>query len=138
MRIVSSICRFGAALAELLLLRARRKPARDAATAETEARAAVARHDEDAVNAAIEDGRLRRTARRSGFCVLEIIVAIFILALCFAFGCVRTRTLVIPADRRVIYVDEGDLHGWLVPDATMADLVGEHVSSSILEQNKGE
>lgn len=139
MSIISSICRFGAALAELLLLRARRKPARDAEQTATDAREAVARHDEEAVNAAIEDARLRRAARRrSGFCALEILAVIVILAQALAFGCVRvrTRTLVIPADRHTVHLVHEGVEGWFVPDATMADLVESYVLDS--QNPKGE
>lgn len=136
MRLVSSICRFCACLAELFLLRAKRKPAADAQAAAADAREAVARHDEDAVNTAIENARLRRAARRrSGFCALEIVAAILILALCLVFGC-RTRTLVIPADRHVVHIVHEGVEGWLVPDATMADLVESYVLDS--QKPKGE
>ena len=130
MRIVSSICRFGAALAELFLLRSRRKPSVEAEKAARDAREAVARHDEAAVNDAIENARLRRAARRSGFCAIEILVAILLLALCLAFGCVRTRTLVIPADRHTVHIVHEGVEGWFVPDATMADLVESYVLDS--------
>lgn len=133
MRIVSSICRLGAVLAELFLLRAKRKPAAEAQAAASDAREAVVRHDEAAVNAAIEDARLRRAARRrSGFCVLEIVLAILILALALTFGCVRTRTrtLVIPADRHTVHIVHDGVEGWFVPDATMADLVESYVLDS--------
>ena len=139
MRLVSAICRLGAAIAELFLLRSKRKPSAEAEQAATDAREAVAHHDEDAVNAAIEDARLRRAARRrSGFCVLEILVAILILALCLAFGCVRvrTRTLVIPADRHTVHIVHEGVEGWFVPDATMADLVESYVLDS--QTPKGE
>lgn len=131
MRIVSSICRFGAALAELLLLRARRKPARDAEQAATDAREAVARHDEEAVNAAIEDARLRRAARKSGACAC-IVLVVLLIVLATAFGCVRvrTRTLVIPADRHTVHIVHEGVEGWFVPDATMADLVESYVLDS--------
>lgn len=124
------LIRLGACLAELFLLRAKRKPVADAQAAATDAREAVARHDEDAVNTAIENARLRRAARRrSGFCTLEIVAAILILALCLAFGCVRTRTrtLVIPADRHVVHIVHEGVEGWLVPDATMADMLESYV-----------
>jgi hypothetical protein len=127
------LIRLGACLAELFLLRAKRKPAADAQAAATDAREAVARHDEDAVNTAIENARLRRAARRrSGFCAIEIVAAILILALCLAFGCVRTRTrtLVIPADRHVVHIVHEGVEGWFVPDATMADLVESYVLDS--------
>lgn len=139
MRLVSSICRFCACLADLLLLRAKRKPAAEAQAAATDAREAVARHDEDAVNTAIENARLRRAARRrSGFCALEIVAAILILALCLAFGCVRvrTRTLVIPADRHTVHIVHEGVEGWFVPDAAMADLVESYVLDS--QNPKGE
>ena len=139
MRLVSAICRLGAAIAELFLLRSKRKPSAEAEQAADDAREAVARHDEDDVNAAIEDARLRRAARRrSGFCVLEILVAILILALCLAFGCVRvrTRTLVIPADRHTVHIVHEGVEGWFVPDATMADLVESYVLDS--QTPKGE
>lgn len=131
MRIVSSICRLGAAIAELFLLRAKRKPAADVQAAAADAREAVARHDEEAVNTAIENARLRRAARRrSGFFAIEIVAAILLLAFCLAFGCVRTRTLVIPADRHVVHIVHEGVEGWFVPDATMADLVESYVLDS--------
>lgn len=129
MRIVASICRLGAALAELLLLRARRKPAADAQAAAADAREAVARHDEDAVNTAIENARLRRAARKSGACAC-VVLAILLIVLATAFGCVRTRTLVIPADRHVTLIVHEGVQGWFVPDATMADLVEADIIES--------
>ena len=137
MRLVSAICRFGAALAELLLLRARRKPAADAEAAAANAREAVARHDEAAVNASIEDARLRRAARKSGACAC-IVLGILLLVLATAFGCVRvrTRTLVIPADRQTVHIVHEGVEGWFVPDATMADRVESYVLDS--QKPKGE
>ena len=137
MRLVSSICRFCACLAELLLLRAKRKPAADAQAAAAEAREAVARHDEDAVNSAIENARLRRAARKSGACAC-VVLAILLLILATAFGCVRvrTRTLVIPADRHTVHIVHEGVEGWFVPDATMADLVESCVLDS--QNPKGE
>lgn len=137
MRLVSSICRFCACLAELFLLRAKRKPAADAQAAAADAREAVARHDEDAVNSAIENARLRRAARKSGACAC-VVLAILLLILATAFGCVRvrTRTLVIPADRHTVHIVHEGVEGWFVPDATMADLVESYVLDS--QKPKGE
>lgn len=131
------LVRLAACLAELFLLRARRKPAADAQAAAADAREAVARHDEEAVNAAIENARLRRAARKSGACAC-VVLAVLLLILATAFGCVRvrTRTLVIPADRHTVHIVHEGVEGWFVPDATMADLVESYVLDS--QKPKGE
>lgn len=131
------LVRLAACLAELFLLRAKRKPAADADAAAADVREAVARHDEEAVNTAIENARLRRAARKSGCCAC-LVLAFLLLVLLAAFGCVRvrTRTLVIPADRNTCHIVHEGVEGWFVPDATMADIVESYVLDS--QKPKGE
>lgn len=136
MRFLIAIARAIAGISALLLLWARRKPSTAAEQAAADAREAVARHDEAAVNSAIESARLRREARKSGSVtipILPIILAVILLLLATVFGCVRvrTRTLVIPADRKTVHIVHDGIPGWFVPDATMADIVESYVLDSM-------
>ena len=125
-RIISAICRFGAALSELLLLRAKRKPKAEAENAVREAREAVGKHDVAAVNRIIEESRLKR----GGAAEVSVVALLAVLCLGMAIvsGCVRT--MIIPADREVAEVEIEGVHYWLVPDATYSDIMEGYVRDS--------
>lgn len=116
---LGAVLRLAAAVAELLLLKRRAKPAEE----RRKARAAVAEGDADGVNAAIEEARLRR----KGCACVRVLAAVALCGL-LAAACVRTRVIAIDGGRTVERMEKADgTPGWFVPDATMADLVEAYV-----------
>lgn len=130
MKALSAVLRFAAAVAELLLLKRRAQPVEE----RRKAREAVAAGDADAVNAALEEARLRR---KKGSCLVELLFALALVAVACAFGCVRTRVIAIDGARTVERMEKADgrTPGWFVPDATMADMVEATVRLGQEERN---
>ena len=134
---LSSVSRAGAAISELLLLKSKRKPAEEARAirqkardAAQDAREAVARHDEDEVNRIIQ-----RAEDRRGACLVAVPMALAVVALSVLLGCVRVqeKLVVVPADRKVAYMEVEGRPGWWVPDVTMGMLLANTARVAELE-----
>jgi hypothetical protein len=101
-----------------------------------EARKGVAEGDEETINRLIEEKRQQKSVSESGhiecfvlFSMMLILGSIFALS-----GCItRTKTIVVPADRQVVRMEMGNVKGWFVPDATMADLMETYVKTQKTE-----
>lgn len=123
-RIISAICRLGAALAELFLLK-RKKDEREAPSkAAQEIRQAIAEGDQEAVNLKLEEARLKR---QHGSILVCVLAAVLLVAACLLFGCVRTRLYVTSADRECVPMEVDGRKGWWVPEAMFADLSEAYV-----------
>ena len=132
-RIITAICRFGAALAELLLLKKRKEEREAPEKAAQEIRQAIAEKDQQGVNLRLEQARLKRTHGSVLVCVLA---AVLLLGVCLAFGCVRTKLYVTPKDRECVPMEVDGMPGWWVPEAMFTDLAEAYVRESTRESYK--
>lgn len=123
-RIITAICRFGAAIAELLLLKRRRDELEAPAKAAQEIRQAIAEGNQEAVNTKLEQARLKR---QHGAVLVWILLAVLLLAICLAFGCIRTKLYVTSADRESVPMEVDGQKGWWVPETRFMELSEAYV-----------
>ena len=128
---LAALLRLAAAALELLLMKRRAKAKAAPIEAVRNARNAVAAGDANAVNAAIEEARMKH---RSGACRTGALAAMALCAL-LPVACIRTRVVTVSADRTVVRTtDENGVAGWFVPDATFADLLENYVENAESEE----
>lgn len=127
MKLITAICRLGAALCDLLLLKKRKDEREAPAKAAQEIRQAIAEGDQEAVNIKLEQARLKRL---NGSILLGVILALLMLAVCLAFGCVRTKLYVTSKDRESVPMEVDGQKGWWVPEIRFMELSEAYVRES--------
>ena len=127
MRLISNMARAVGALADLILFKKRKDEREAPAKAAQEIRQAIAEGDQEAVNIKLEQARLKR---QHGSVLVCVVAAVLLIAVCLAFGCVRNKLYVVPADRECVPMEVDGQKGWWVPEATYTDLCEAYVRES--------